>query len=303
MSTRAAATFVLIGHPVGHSISPAIHQAAYEALGLSSNRYVCVDCPDEEAVRAQLESLRRGEIAGANVTVPHKRLALALADRVDGAAREVGAANVLVPERIGGERLCRVAAYNTDVGALADELSAGCAAPRSALVIGSGGAALAAVAACRMLGTGEIHVTARRWRKDVPSAAWPRAHELIALGARPLCWPSPPTSTWEAVVARVDLIVQATSAGMQGADPGVDVSTIIPWQRVGSRAFAYDVVYNPPSTPFLSRARERGMNARGGLGMLVGQAARAIELWLGVEAPLVAMRRAAERALFGANGG
>ncbi len=85
--------FVLVGHPVAHSLSPVIHRAAYSALGASHDYAVC-DCATDEDVRAQLARLRRGEIAGANITLPHKRLALTLADHADELAAATGAANV-----------------------------------------------------------------------------------------------------------------------------------------------------------------------------------------------------------------
>src|ERR1051325_3767698 len=97
MSGASGETFVLIGHPVGHSLSPVIHEAAYRALNVGGNRYVAVDCPQEVAVRQQFGALRRGSVAGANVTVPWKRLALDLAGEADASARDVGAANVLRP--------------------------------------------------------------------------------------------------------------------------------------------------------------------------------------------------------------
>src|SRR5690606_35758098 len=108
--------FLLVGHPVGHSVSPSIHAAAYKMLGHPDARYSVLDCPTEADVRRVFERLRSGELAGANVTVPHKTLALSLADRVDDSARDVGAANVLAC--VQGE----IVAYNTDAPALAEEL-------------------------------------------------------------------------------------------------------------------------------------------------------------------------------------
>src|SRR5690242_6072985 len=105
--------FVLIGHPVGHSVSPAIHGAAYRALGVQ-HRYDVCDCPTPDDVRAQVARLRAREIAGANVTVPWKRLALELADRSDASARATGVANVLSRADDG-----QIVASNTDAGALA----------------------------------------------------------------------------------------------------------------------------------------------------------------------------------------
>lgn len=288
-------TYVLIGHPVGHSISPAIHGAAYRALGLADRSYVAVDCPDETAVRGQLERLREGEIHGANVTVPWKRFALESADEADPVAADTGAANVIVAAEASGKR--RLIAHNTDVGALADELASGREGARSAVVIGSGGAALAAVVACRSIGVTNIGVTARKWRG--PQDAWPRSPEFARLGATPLAWPDDEGTrcAWNDACRKSDIVVQTTSAGMKGADSGSSVAEMVPWSALDDRAFAYDVVYNPPATPFLDAARARRIAHRGGLGMLVRQAAKALTLWLGVEAPLGAMWQAAEQAL------
>lgn len=291
-SSPGGSTFVLIGHPVGHSLSPAIHQAAYQELGLPANRYVAVDCPDEAAVRAQVERLRSGELAGANVTVPWKKLALELADEVDPAARDTGAVNVLSAS--GG----RVSARNTDVPALAQELSRGVAAPRAAVIIGSGGAALAAVSAAKLLGISRIGVVARRFRGMDP-ALWDEAAAFRAQGAVPLAWPAAPgqDGAFRSAVLSCDLLVQTTSDGMKGATDGNTVRDLVPWSALGPATFVYDAVYNPSVTPFVAAARARGLRAESGLGMLVGQATLAIELWLGRRPPEEPLRRAALRAL------
>jgi shikimate dehydrogenase len=288
--------FVLIGHPVGHSLSPVIHEAAYEVLGVPGNRYIAVDCPDAAAVERQIDALRRGEIAGANVTVPWKRLALELADEADASARDVGAANVLCAVDSGPSR--KIVAYNTDVGALADELVQCRPGARAAVVIGNGGAALAAVAACRAATVDRITISARRFRGE-RGPSWERADALEALGATPVAWPSDPTadSALRRALASSDLIVQSTSDGMRGATDGAVVRDIVPWSTLSPATCAYDLVYNPAVTPFVEAARRRGLRAESGLGMLVGQAARAIELWLGHRPAAEPLRVAAEAAL------
>lgn len=289
-------TFVLVGHPVGHSLSPVIHAAAYETLGVAGYRYVAIDCPDAAAVERQIDALRRGEIAGANVTVPWKRLAFEFADEAHASARDVGAANVLSAVGVGATR--KIVAHNTDVGALADELVLCRPGARSAVVIGNGGAALASVAACRTARVEHIAVTARRFRGE-RSSSWERADALEALGAVPLEWPPDPGT--ESALGRAfsssDLIVQSTSDGMRGATDGTGVRDIVPWAALSPATSAYDLVYNPAVTPFVAAARQRGLRAESGLGMLVGQAARAIELWLGHRPAAEPLRVAAEAAL------
>jgi shikimate dehydrogenase len=286
-----ALRFGVIGHPVGHSASPVIMRAAFDALGLP-HTYDAIDVPDEGALAACAASLRAGELAGLNVTIPHKRAAAALADQVGEGAGRAGAANVLVRERDG-----RLRAENTDVGAIARVLDPLLAARRWALVIGSGGAARAALLACEALGFRGVEMTSRSW--TTPEEAWDRGAEMPAIRAQVQL--EPWVSEWgePSVLAgkEADLVIQATSAGMVGADPGFEVTRRVPWEALPPRAVAFDVVYRPRRTPFLEAAKGRGITAVDGLGMLVEQAALALRLWLGVEAPRDVMRRAAEAAL------
>ncbi|HEY3818886.1 MAG TPA: shikimate dehydrogenase [Polyangiaceae bacterium] len=260
--------FAVIGDPVGHSKSPAMHRAAYRALGLPHD-YEALRVTAAELPRV-VEDLREGRYDGLNVTVPHKRAALALSDAA--ADPTLTAANTLVRAGDG-----RVVAHNTDVPALAEELRllAGPGASwssRRALVLGSGGAALAAVAALRSLGSTDVVVRARTAR---------------AQATQP--WQPSPASE-----ARTLAVVQATSAGMAGADPGDAVAQVVAWDALPDDAVALDVVYAPPETPFLVAAGARGLGRANGLGMLARQGALAFELWLGVPAPLEVMRAALE---------
>ncbi|HWO11987.1 MAG TPA: shikimate dehydrogenase [Polyangiaceae bacterium] len=292
--------FVLLGHPVGHSVSPAIHGAAYRALGVA-HRYTVCDCPTPGDVREQVARLRAGEIAGANVTVPWKRLALELADRADASARATGVANVLSCAADG-----QIVASNTDAGALAEEITALHAAPRRAAVIGAGGAAQAAVVACSSLGISQVGVSSRGWRLDIPRESWKHASVFASLGATAWAWPDAAhderPEAFRACLRECDVIIQATSAGMRGAGPGEAVSDWVPWRELPAGAVAIDVVYNPSVTPFLLAAEAAGVASRGGLGMLVRQAALALRIWLGgspswVEPDLAELWAAAEAAL------
>jgi shikimate dehydrogenase len=239
--------------------------------------------------------VRSGELAGANVTVPWKRQALALADRADPSASAVGAANVLVRAADGA-----LVAHNTDVPALARELRALAPAAARAVVLGSGGAAVAAVAALRSLGV-HVATTARRWSAELAAEEWAHSAAFRALGSETLPWPKAlPARAPEPLslsLAAADVLVQATSAGMHGAEPGASIAAVVDWPTLASGAVAYDLVYNPPETEFLRAAAARGLVTRHGLGMLVGQAALALELWLGVVPPLRPLQAAAEDAL------
>ena len=274
--------FAVVGDPVAHSRSPALHAAAYRALGLT-HTYEAVRATASE-LPGVVDELRRGVFDGLSVTVPHKERVLALVDDLDASARIIGAANALVraPDH-------RVIAHNTDSPALAEELRrlegrAGTRPRARGLVLGSGGAARAAIAAFAELGVRDIVVRARAFddplRRDAFAAAAP-----FPVACQP--WSALPSSE-EATFA----VVQATSAGMKGADPGDIVAGVVAWSALPDDAVAIDVVYAPRDTPFLRAARARGLRCDDGLGMLARQGALAFELWLGMPAPLAAMRAA-----------
>jgi shikimate dehydrogenase len=277
--------FAVIGDPVAHSKSPAMQGAAFRALGLPHTYEAVRVTPDDLARVVAL--LRDGRFDGLNVTVPHKERVLSLADDLDQSARVAGAANTLVRGANG-----RIVAHNTDAPALAAELlklrgQDPLPAGFRALVLGSGGASRAAIAALGVnLGVGDIAVRARAFdeggRRDAFAASAPCAVTAQS-------WRVSPTSE-----ARTLAIVQATSAGMRGADPGEAVAAVVAWDVVPVNAVAIDVVYAPRSTPFLQAARARGLRCDDGLGMLARQGALALQLWLGVEPPLEAMRAAIE---------
>jgi shikimate dehydrogenase len=283
--------FGVIGQPVGHSVSPAMMQAAFEAMGLPHS-YEAMEVAKGSALSQALAGLRAGVTAGLNVTVPHKRAACLLADDVAESARRCGAANVLVRGEGG-----RIRAENTDAAAIVRVLGASLSARRSALILGSGGAARAAMIACEELGFRAVEITSRSW--TTPEEAWERGKELPEIRAR--VTPEPWAAEWgEASLLggrETDLVIQATSAGMAGADPGEEVTEHVAWDALPAGAVAFDVVYRPRVTPFLEMARRRKLSGIDGLGMLVEQAALALTLWLGVDAPRDVMLAAASEAL------
>lgn len=286
--------FILIGHPLGHSVSPAIHGAAYRCLGVSAE-YTLRDCPTEADVLAQVARIERGELDGANVTVPYKQVALRAAGVLDESARAAHAANTLARSPTG-----QVVAYNTDTWGLADELELArrelgpvSAGRDTALVIGNGGAALGAARACSYAGFGLVIVAARKWSAALPRSAWPLAAEFESLGAR--CVPLQ-AAAWHADRDRILAVIQATSAGMKGTTGGQALAESLELSQL-PRSIAYDLVYNPRETPFLAAARAAGHLAVGGLGMLIEQAARAIEIWFGQRPPRAPLLEAAQNAL------
>ncbi len=267
----------LIGWPVEHSLSPAMHNAAFASLGLSW-RYTLLPTPPGE-VAAVLRRLRR-EFRGANVTVPHKQAVMPHLDAIDETAQAIGAVNTIVV------REGRLIGYNTDGdGFLAALREAGWEAKgRRALILGAGGAARAVVYALARSGCAvAIH-------NRTPDRAARLAAAMRSLG---LAVRSLPALT-DAALDDFDLLVNATPLGMW---PHTDAS---PWPEslpLPAHWTVFDLVYNPAETRLLARARAAGARPVGGLGMLVHQGALAFALWTGRPAPAEVMRRAAERGI------
>jgi len=261
-----------------------MHGAAFRALGLP-HTYDKIETSTGE-LGDRVGALRAGELAGLNVTVPHKTRVLELVDAVDPSADATGAANTLVRTAAGSVR-----AFNTDAPALRDELvaltkDAGRFRGRSALVLGTGGAARAAIFALGQLGVARVVVRGRRKDPADLASVLAASGSNAELAFEPFGAPPSDPSDYAA-------IVQATTAGMHGAEtPGDVVADVVAWDRVPLDCVVYDVVYAPPRTPLLLRAAARGLANDGGLGMLVRQGALAFELWLGVKPPLDVMRAA-----------
>jgi shikimate dehydrogenase len=264
-STRVAA---VIGDPIRHSRSPAIHNAAFAATGLDWV-FVAFEVRAGQG-GAAVKSMRALGLGGLSVTMPHKQEAAWACDELTDNATALRAVNAVVVTERGrllgastdGEGFLRaVREEGVDVGD-----------GTSALVLGAGGAARAIAHA---LGGAGAHVTVAARRKDAAESAAGLvrgAHSVLLDTCDP---------------AGFDLVVNATPLGMQGEDPPIDANRLNPSQ------FVVDTVYHPMETPLLVTARALGVPCTNGLGMLVHQAALAFEMWTGVDAPLDAMRAAA----------
>ena len=262
----------IIGWPVAHSRSPGMFAAAFEACGMGDWSYQRLPIAPElfdETVRA----LGASGFAGVNVTMPHKQAALLLADEASGAARAIGAANTLSFGTDG-----KIAAENTDAPGLLAAIGEPVAG-RSALVLGAGGSARAAVWA--LLGAGAAPVSV--WNRT-PERAQALAEEL---GARAVAEP-----------AGADLLVNCTSVGLQrtATDAAALNQLALSADQVGSYGCVVDLVYGASPTPLLAAAGEAGARTVDGLEVLVAQGASSFELWTGREAPLEAMRAGARGA-------
>ena len=272
---------VLLGSPVAHSVSPAIHNAAFRAQEIDLVYRAC-DVPPR-SLEAALNGLWVLGGVGANVTVPHKERALALASEATDRAQTVGAANTLV-RTSGGWR-----ADNTDIDGFAAPLRpyANRLRHESVVVFGAGGAARAVVyGLLRDLHPARITVVARR-REQVGQLV--QDFDGVRGGAdlRASAFTEAGGAVRDAV-----LLVNATPLGMgDGQTPWGDASDL------QVRQVVYDLVYRPAQTPFLEAARERGATAVGGLPMLLAQAAGSYRLWTGREMPADVAERAALDAL------
>jgi shikimate 5-dehydrogenase len=278
----------VLGSPIAHSLSPALHRAAYQALGLAGWSYQAIECDE-----AGLPGLLAGcgpDWAGLSLTMPLKRAVLPLLDHTDPVAVQVGAANTVIFGH-GGRR-----GYNTDVPGMTAALAgaglagpglagAGLAADRfSAVILGAGATACSALAAARGLGLTAVTVAARDHA---------RAAALLAAAGR--LGMTVHLTGYDLVAGEPDLVISTVPAG--AADSAAE--------RIARGAlrprFLLDVVYHPWPTRLAVAASAAGAAVAGGLDLLLHQAAGQVELMTGQPAPLAAMREAGLAALAGAD--
>jgi shikimate dehydrogenase len=259
----------VLGWPVAHSRSPAIHNAALRSLAMTDWRYQLLPvAPDlfAETVRALGDS----GFVGANVTIPHKHAALSLADSASTVAEAIGAANTLSFAPDG-----TIAAENTDAPGLIEAIGESLSG-RRALVLGAGGSARAAVWALLDAGAAEVSVH-NRTRE--------RADELAReLGARAVARPG-----------AADVLVNCTAVGLAAAEDELAQLGLNDLQP-GDYPLVVDLVYREGQTALLAAARAGGARTLDGLDVLVAQGALSLQLWTGRPAPLEVMRRAAREA-------
>jgi shikimate dehydrogenase len=267
--TGPARRAAVLGKPVGHSLSPVIHNAGYAAAGLAGWHYTAIECAETE-----LPGLISGlgpEWAGLSLTMPLKEAALAVADHVAPLAAGIGAANTLVRRGDGGW-----AAENTDAGGIADVLrAAGVPEMPTVTVLGAGGTARAALAAAAELKAPAVTVVARR-----PAAVDELRGAADALGV-PLIGAS-----WARAAACVDAdaVVSTVPKGVADALAGA-----IAWRPA---TVLLDALYDPWPTPMAAAAEAAGCRVASGLDLLLAQAVGQFERFTGVPAPTAAMRDA-----------
>jgi shikimate dehydrogenase len=271
----------LIGHPVAHSFSGGMQQAAFDALGIDA-RYELWDRRPLELAEAVTE-LRGEDFLGANVTIPHKEHTAALMDRLTEEAQATGAVNVISHD---GKKLI---GHNTDVPgfrAALDKLVGRQKMPRYAVVLGAGGAGRAVVYSLITLGFQRVVIFNRHLhRGEALVKFFGRSASHMELRAMP--WHE---SVLEAELGKTKLLVNCTSIGMASNE------TPIPAELLLSELLVMDLTYNPPQSRLLREAAAAGCTVLGGETMLLQQGARSFELWTGQQAPLDVMTAELERA-------
>lgn len=276
----------IIGYPLGHSASPAFQNAAFRHLGLDIF-YERWETPPYQ-LDQRVRSLRQAGFLGANVTVPHKQAVMPLLDEIDPIAQRIGAVNTIV------NRDGRLLGFNTDAAgflrSLRDEAHFD-PKEKGAIVVGAGGSARAVGFALADAGASGIvfmnrtleHAKGLAEAVTGTTGVWAQAAGFPAPGEPSGIFPP-------------DLLVNCTSIGMRGGPADGRAPDVL--RFISPLTLVCDLVYNPPQTPLLRQAQDRGASVLGGLGMLIYQGAAAFKLWTGKEAPVEVMYAAARAALY-----
>lgn len=277
--------FALIGDPVGQSLSPAMHNAAFRALGLNC-AYITLRVPKPTLANA-IAGVRALGIAGLNVTIPHKISIISLLDELDESANLVGAVNTVKNNR------GKLIGFNTDgEGAFrALEEKIGSVKGKEVVLLGAGGAARAIAFSLARVGA----------RLTIANRTVPRAQALASAVEQKLSTNVKVASLNRTELTKalknVDVLINATSVGMH---PKID-KTLVRANMMRRGLVVYDIVYKPLRTKLLREARRAGGKTIDGLGMLVHQGALAFEIWTDKRAPIKIMKAAAKRELRGEN--
>lgn len=272
----------LIGFPVSHSLSPRMHNAAFESLGIEAC-YELWETPLHE-LEARVHAVRAPQILGANVTVPYKEVVLPWLDAVDAQAERIGAVNTLV------NRAGRLVGYNTDAPGFLRALQerAGPAymlQGKRAVILGNGGAARGAAVALLDSHIGALAILGRTPARIEALLTHMRQHYTGACDLQGILLG---TTTAQRAVEQADLVVNTTSVGLKEGDETV----LIEAEWLTSTTLVMDMIFHRPQTPFLRAAQARGCVTLNGLTMLLYQGALAFELWTNCPAPEGQMRAA-----------
>lgn len=267
----------MLGHPVGHSLSPAMHNAALREMGVDGV-YVAFDVTPADLPEA-VRGLQALGVRGVNCTIPHKEALVPLVDELSADAEVIGAVNTLLFQE------GRVLGHNTDAPGFLAALKAAGGEPagKRVLVLGAGGSARAVVVALAREGA-EV-LLANRTPERAAELAEHVQEKIAGARIRPLALEPRELA---AAAAEAELIVNTTSLGMS---PRTGEMAPVPPEAFHSGHLVYDLIYNPQETELLRTARERGARTAHGAGMLARQGALSLELWTGRPAPAELMER------------
>ena len=279
-------TVGVIGWPVEHSLSPAMHNAALKAMRL--NWVYLAFAVEPARVREAVHAVRGLGLVGLNVTIPHKQAVAEYVDEVDAAAAALEAVNTIV--RVGD----RLVGYNTDgpgfLRSVEEQGHAVCG--KRVAIIGAGGAARSVAWACAQAGAAGLVVLNRTVSKaEAVAALAAQTSGVVDVRVAPLTGPEA-----EEAVGSAEVVVDCTSVGMY---PNVSEGPVIPGDWLGPEQVVVDLTYNPRETTLLQAARAQGADTVDGAGMLVHQGAISLGHWSGREAPVETMREALLDALAG----
>ena len=265
-------TYAVIGDPIDHSLSPNIHNAAFMQLEMDCT-YIAYRIPKGE-LEEGLEALKKIQIAGFNVTIPHKIEIMKYLDKVDEDCSVIGACNTVSYEN------GILKGYNTDMDGFLDPIKKRDIRINDSkvLLLGAGGAARAIVAGFAKQKASKITIANRTLDKANDLA---RFSKQIGLDAQ-----SVELEKVDEVISDSDFIINATSVGLKDGESPISTESI------SSKSVVYDIVYLPMKTQLLEKSKEKGATIIYGYEMLLGQAARAFEIWHDIEAPYNAMKKA-----------
>jgi len=262
-------TFCVIGHPIGHTLSPAIHQTVYEALGMDF-KYTAVHVLPENLSDFVAE-VHKTECPGFNVTIPYKEAIIPFLDDVHPSATHIGAVNTVKQEN------GALKGFNTDVFGMMEALKRGGWTPKGKVIcLGAGGAARAAVEAMNLMGVKALILF------DVIQE---RVHNLVCDFQRQLSMDIIEGDIKTDLIRylpEVNLLINATPVGMW---PNSDRSPVSGLDRIASGATVFDLVYKPLKTRLMREAEQQGCKIISGLGMLIAQALAADEIWFNQKMP------------------
>ena len=275
--------FAVLGHPIGHSLSPVMHNAAFRALGMDAN-YTAIDVPPENLM-AELASMAEKGFGGVNLTVPLKEVAAKGLEKLDESAQAMGAVNTVqfTPSGMVG--------YNTDGEGFLRAFEEAFGTPvsgKSVFVMGTGGAGRALALSCAGSGVLTIKLCdldqtrAKKLAMELETQYFVQDVEVVDPSGAP------------SMAKKCDVVIQSTPVGMKKED-----ASPLPSEAFREGQLAFDLIYMYPETAFMKAAQQGGAKASNGLGMLLHQGARAFEIWTGVTPPVDVMRAALETEVYG----